>query len=77
MSDTKRDGREAFVRLAEARTQACLDKVRLIGNLSAGQYVKSEADVAAIFGAIRTELEAAEARFSKTVKDSKRFTLGA
>lgn len=65
--------REAFVRLAEGRTAAAIQAIRLIGNLSAtGQYEYSEEDVKKMLQSIRDELASTEARFeAETHKKSR------
>lgn len=65
--------REAFVRLAEGRTAAAINAIRLIGNLSAtGLYEYSEDDAKKMFQSIRDELASTEARFeAETHKKSR------
>lgn len=71
MTDKKR---EAFTRLAERRTNALLDRIRLLGNLSNPYaYSYGEDDVRLIFSTIDQELKAAKAKFHNHGK--KRFTL--
>ena len=55
---------EAFRRLAEKRTNAVLDKVRILANC-ANPYVYEygDEDVARIFAAIDRELKLAKAKF--------------
>lgn len=56
--------REKFIRLAEKRTNAVLDKIRILGNCSnpyAYEYI--DADVREIFSAIENELKIARAQF--------------
>jgi len=61
MDDRKR---EAFARLAERRTNAVLERIRLLGNLSNPYaYSYGEEDVRLIFTAIERELKAARAKF--------------
>jgi hypothetical protein len=62
MPETKR---EAFLRLATKRTNAVLDKVRVLSN-SANPYAYeySEEDVRKMFAAIEHELKAARAKFN-------------
>ena len=56
--------REAFTRLAEKRTNAVLDKIRVLSNCSnLYVYEYSDEDVKRIFSAIETELRAAKAKF--------------
>lgn len=61
--------REAFARLAENRTNAVLQRIRLLGNLSNPYaYAYSEDDVKIIFGAIDRELKAARGKFQNQEK---------
>jgi hypothetical protein len=56
--------RDAFKRLAERRTTAILERVRLLGNLSNPYaYEYSDEDVRKIFGTIDQELKATKAKF--------------
>lgn len=56
--------REAFKRLAEKRTMAILERVRLLGNLSNPYaYEYSDEDVRKIFTTIDQELRATKAKF--------------
>jgi hypothetical protein len=66
--------REAFVRLAERRTNAVIEKIRVLGNLSNPYaYEYSEEDVRKIYAAIDKELKASRAKFQDQAK--KQFTL--
>ena len=59
--------REAFRRLAEKRTNAILEKIRILGNLAnRSAYDYAEEDLRKIFGAIEDELKVARARFRAT-----------
>jgi len=61
MSET-RSGR--FKRLATHRTNAILDKLRLLGNLSnKSSYEYSEDDLRKIFSAVETQLKAVKTKF--------------
>jgi hypothetical protein len=61
MEDRKR---EAFARLAEKRTNAVLERIRLLGNLSNPYaYSYGEEDVKLIFTALERELKTARAKF--------------
>jgi ABC-type Fe3+-hydroxamate transport system substrate-binding protein len=56
---------ERFKRLATARTNAVLDKLRILGNLSNRQlYSYSEEDVERIFNAINRQVREVRAKFS-------------
>ena len=66
MKETKRD---AFRRLAERRTNAVLEKIRVLGNLSNPYaYEFSDEDVRAIFGAIENELKLTRLKFQNQRK---------
>jgi hypothetical protein len=61
-SETKRD---AFIRLAESRTDAVIKKIRVLSNCANPYaYEYSEEDVQRIFAAIEEELRIARAKFS-------------
>ena len=56
---------ERFKRVAEARTNAVLDKVRILGNLSNRQmYSYSEEDINKIFSAINKQIKEVRAKFN-------------
>lgn len=60
-SETKR---ERFQRLAEIRTNAVLQKIRVLANCAnTATYEYEESDVRAIFNAIETELKLARSQF--------------
>jgi hypothetical protein len=65
--------REAFVRLAEGRTAAAIQGIRLIGNLSnTSMYEYTDDDVKKMLQSIRDELASTEARFeAETHKKSR------
>ena len=67
--------RAAFKRLAEKRTNAVLQRIRVLAHCS-NRYVYeySQADVERIFGAIEQELERARMRFSGK-REMSRFSL--
>jgi len=55
---------ERFKRLATSRTNAVLDKLRIIGNLSNRQlYSYSEEDIERIFNAINRQMREVRAKF--------------
>jgi hypothetical protein len=57
--------REAFQRLAERRTNAALERIRVIGNLSNPYaYEYADEDIRAIFLALDQELKATRAKFA-------------
>lgn len=66
MPETKR---EAFRRLAERRTNAVLQRVRVLGNLSNPYaYEFTEEDIRAIFAAIDQELKVTRLKFQNQQK---------
>ena len=67
MSANRQRKREAFKNLAEKRTNAILEKVRILGNLAnRSAYDYTSDDIRKIFGAIRAELRKVEAAFQTT-----------
>ena len=66
--------REAFRRLAGRRTNAVLDRLRVLGHCAnRHQYEYEPEEVIKIFRAIETELKAAKAKFQNS--DQAKFTL--
>ncbi len=56
---------ERFKRVAEARTNAILDKLRVLGNVSNRQiYGYSEEDIDKIFSVINKQLKGVRAKFN-------------
>ena len=56
---------ERFKRLATSRTNAVLDKLRILGNLSNRQlYSYSEEEIERIFNAINRQVRETRAKFS-------------
>lgn len=71
----KESKRDAFLRLAERRTNAVLERVRVLSNCANPYaYEYSEEDVKKIFGAIEQELKVARIKFQQSRKTS--FSLG-
>ena len=65
---------EAFRRLATRRTNAVLDRLRILGHCANPHLYKySEEDVKRIFKAIETELKAVKAKFQNSNRSE--FTL--
>jgi DNA-binding transcriptional regulator YiaG len=65
---------ERFKRLATSRTNAVLDKLRILGNLSNRQlYSYSEEEIDKIFSAINKEIKTVRAKFGVT--NQQKFTL--
>ncbi len=63
-----------FKRLAVYRTNAVLEKLRLLGNLSnKSNYDYSDEDINKIFNAIDLQLKSIKSRFS--IKRGNKFTL--
>lgn len=61
--------RERFKRLATSRTNAVLEKLRLIGNLSnKANYNYTEDDVRKMFSAIDKQLRSIKTKFSEPKK---------
>ncbi|MHA1138122.1 MAG: hypothetical protein ACTSSE_16715 [Candidatus Thorarchaeota archaeon] len=72
MKETKR---ERFIRVAERRTNAILEKLRILGNCSnKSMYEYDDPDVDKIFRAIKKALKETELQFKQ--KSSKQFRLG-
>lgn len=65
MANKNESQEERFKRLATMRTNAVLDKLRILGNLSNRQlYSYSEDDVEKIFSAINKQVRDVKAKFS-------------
>lgn len=63
-TETKND---AFRRLAAQRTNAVLERIRILGNCANSQlYEYTEEDVKKIFAAIERELRTVKAKFSNS-----------
>ena len=63
-----------FKRIAEQRTNAVLDKIRILGNLSNRQmYSYSEEDIDKIFSAINRQIREVRAKFNS--RKEERFKL--
>lgn len=61
--------REAFARLAEKRTNAVLERIRLLGNLSNPYaYAYSDDEVRLMFGEIERELKLTRTKFQNHKK---------
>ncbi|MBI4341245.1 MAG: hypothetical protein HY598_03065 [Candidatus Omnitrophica bacterium] len=74
------DGQEAvqgetkeqkFQRLATKRTQAALQKIRLLSNLAGSSYAYTPEQAAKIIGSLRAAVDAVEARLNR-VRGSQR-----
>lgn len=65
---------QRFKRIAEVRTNAVLDRLRILGNLSNRQmYSYSEEDIDKIFSAITKQIKEVRAKFNS--RKEKRFKL--
>jgi hypothetical protein len=70
------DKRANFVRLAEGRTQAALDAIRKLGNLSNRRaYEFTEADIRKISKALKEAVTDLERRFGSSTDVSDSFKL--
>ena len=56
---------QRFQRLATKRTQAALQKIRLITNLTSSSYAYTPEQAAKITGALRAAVDAVEAKFNR------------
>ena len=69
--NTNETPEERFKRLATSRTNAVLDKLRILGNLSNRQlYDYSEEDVEKIFSAINKQVREIRAKFGSSKQRS-------
>jgi ABC-type transporter Mla subunit MlaD len=67
---------QKFVRLATKRTQAAIQKIKLIGNLSASSYGYNPDQVQRVIGSLRQAVDDVEKRFNKLGgKTSQSFSL--
>ena len=73
-SDYKEAKQKRFKRVAEARTNAVIDRLRLLGRCANRQiYAYSEEDVKKVFRAIDKEVVEVKAKFMPSKEE--RFTL--
>ncbi len=56
---------QRFQRLATKRTQAALQKIKLLGNLTSSSYGYTPEQAAKILGALRAAVDAVEAKFNR------------
>lgn len=71
-----RDKRGNFIRLAESRTISCLEKLRILSNLSNRHlYEYTDEDIQQIFGAIEEEVRVARQRFVTSQRKKPDFRL--
>jgi len=72
--NTNETPEERFKRIATLRTNAVLDKLRILGNLSNRQmYSYSEEDINRIFSAINKQVKEVRAKFNS--REEKKFKL--
>ena len=68
-SSRERRKRDAFKKLAERRTNAILERIRILGNLSnRSAYDYADDDIRKIFSAIDQELRLTRAKFQPAEK---------
>ena len=68
--------RDKFVRLAEARTNAVLEKIRVLSNLAnSNRYEYTLKDVKEIFNALEQALDNSKRKFESTISTHKTFKL--
>jgi CHASE1-domain containing sensor protein len=74
MAKPSESKRQAFQRLATKRTNAVLERIRVLGHCANPQlYEYSEQDVKKIFHAIEKELRAVKVRFQNSSKSEFRL----
>ena len=56
---------QRFQRLATKRTQAALQKIRLLGNLTSSSYGYTPDQASKIIGALRAAVDTVEAKFNR------------
>ena len=56
---------QRFQRLATKRTQAALQKIRLLGNLTSSSYSYTPEQAAKVMSALRAAVDAVEAKFNR------------
>ena len=56
---------QKFQRLATKRTQAALQKIRLLSNLTSSSYAYTPEQAAKILGSLRAAVDAVEAKFNR------------
>lgn len=68
---------EKFKRLAEKRTNAVIEKIRVLANLAnRNQYEYSQNEVDEMYRAIERELKKAKSKFSGEDEENQRFRFG-
>jgi hypothetical protein len=72
---SKESKREAFLRLAERRTNSVLERIRVLSNCANPYaYEYGDEDMRKIFDAIERELKVARAKFDQTRKSKFKLT---
>ena len=67
---------EAFVRLAEKRTNAVIKKIQILSNCSNPYaYEYDEHEIRSIFSAIEQELKKAKTKFDQNLRETEEFRL--
>lgn len=66
---------QKFKRLATARVNNALKKIKLIGNLSAPSYKYTEEEIGKIMQGLKSAIEEVEAKFAKGKKKESGFQL--
>jgi hypothetical protein len=56
---------QKFQRLATKRTQAALQKIRLLGNLTGSSYAYTPDQAGKVIGALRAAVDAIEGKFNR------------
>lgn len=77
MQETTREEtkQEKFIRLAEGRTNAIIDRIRVLTNLSDKRFYKySDKEVSEMFCAIEREVKKAKLAFTKSRTNTKPFS---
>ncbi len=76
MAENTARKREAFLRLAEKRTNAVIDKIRILSNCANPYaYEYNDQDVRQIFEAVDEELKVARTRFMQGKRRDTEFKL--
>jgi hypothetical protein len=76
MVETTTKKRDTFLRLAEKRTNAVIDKIRILSNCANPYaYEYNDQDVRKIFEAIEEELKVARTRFMQGKRRDTEFRL--
>lgn len=76
MEIQKESKREAFLRLAEKRTNAVIKKIQILSNCSNPYaYDYNDEDVRKIFAAIEEEMRIAKLKFARVAHEPKEFKL--